>query len=84
MDKLVIKTRRGPLTITGLDEIMYNGSCYQLTTQSYYQNRGYYSYELSKNTCKRLIKKNILIPKRKAKRNGIDLVYYALNPDKID
>lgn len=76
MEELIINTRRGKVIITKKDIIMDNGACFQLMTQKYTNQFSSFCYELSKVTCKRLIKKNILILNNRD--NVKELNYYKL------
>lgn len=77
--ELVIKHRRGELILTENDTIMDNGFCFQLITQNYYDGFGKFPYELSKTTCKKLIKDNKI--EIASRDNEKELNYYKLVKD---
>ena len=74
MAELKIKHRRGELILTEKDEIMYNGACYQLMTQKYWEGYCSFWYELSKTTCDKLIKEGKIINSH----NSRGLIYYKV------
>lgn len=73
---ITIKSRHGELILTDKDIIMDNGSCFQLITQTYIDGWAECNYELSKTTCKKLIKDGQLILNNRDDKNGLD--YYKL------
>lgn len=76
MSELKIKHRRGELTLTEKDVIMDNGACFSLITQKYFESWHDHSYQLSKTTCKKLIKDGQLMLFRQDEQKGLD--YYKL------
>lgn len=75
--ELVIKHRKGELTLTDKDIIMDNGACFQLITQSYMEGWHSRYYELSKTTCKKLIKNQELILHKRDEQKGLN--YYKVH-----
>jgi hypothetical protein len=61
LNEIKIKHRRGELTLTPKDVILFNGACYQLVTQTYFKGWYNHSYILSKTACEKLIKQKKLV-----------------------
>ena len=76
MIELKIKVRKKELLLTEKDIIMDNGACFQLITQSYIENWHSRYYVISKTTCKKLIKDQVLILHNRDEQKGLN--YYKL------
>jgi hypothetical protein len=61
MEEYKIKHRRGEITLTQKDKILFNQACYQLLTQTYRDGWSNLNFVLSSTTCEKLIKNGVLI-----------------------
>lgn len=77
---MILKIRNRPFDISDKDRVLFNGSCWQLITQTYCN--GWYSCcpTMSKTLCEKFVKKNILIF---IKREGVNMDYYKFDIDKL-
>lgn len=73
---MIIKCGRKEIVLTEKDVIMYNGACYQITTQL--KVDGWYSYpfKIANGKAEKMIKKGDLV---NSKEEG-GLTYYRINP----
>lgn len=84
-----LKIGRRIFNITDKDVAMYNGACWQLMTQTYFD--GWYSVTptMSKGMCEKFVKKNILVHfKTSDEYETVDgrkfgLYYYRFDENKL-
>lgn len=62
-----VKFGRRVFTLTDKDEICFNGSCYVLATQSYFDGHFNCYPSLAKARAKKMIKDGLLVVKKKGK-----------------
>lgn len=74
-----VKCGRKIIVLDENDVIMFNGACYQITTQL--KVDGWYSYpfKIAKGTAEKLINKGQLMKLREENMSGIALTYYGIN-----
>ena len=76
--------------ITERDVVLFNGAVWQLITQNYFS--GWHSYypKISKITCEKFVKKNILVMFKKEKEyltesgQQMGLYYYKFDMEKLE
>lgn len=84
-----LKIGRRFFEINDKDVVMYNGACWQLITQSYFDGWHYATPTMSKTMCDKFVKKNILVH---FKTNGeyttdgrkFGLYYYKFDVTKLE
>ena len=77
---MVVKCGRREFTLDKTDEILYNGACYQIVTQTYNQGFSEYYPIIAKVRAEKMIKDGILILERTEGNDYVkNLEYYRLN-----
>lgn len=82
-----VKCGRKTIVLDANDVIMFNGVCYQITTQL--KVDGWYSYpfKIANGPAERMIKKGDLVKRGEENRSGIACTFYGINlpgEDKTD
>ena len=76
-----ITASRRTYEVTNKDLVMYNGACYQLMTQKYYHNFGYYTSQISKAKAEKWIKEGMLVFEKRENNMGFEVEWYRFNVD---
>lgn len=85
-----LKIRRRTFNITGDDVVMYNGACWQLMSQTYFDGWHRTTPIMSKTMCEKFVKKNILVMYKKEREyvttdgRQMGLYYYKFDMEKLN